>query len=333
MTMRSASGVRELGRSLGQGKHGLIVLLVASILLFSSLALFVRNYASAESSVATISLGGYPYDIDVNPDTNRVYVTTYNRVESNTSNVFVIDGSTNAVVATIWLGEGGVLGVAVNPNTNKIYVVSNHRDISVIDGSTNTIIKNLERPCGTYPSGMQPSGSIGAIDVAVNPNTNMVYVSCIRATRTISPILGYYQSVGYLAVIDGSTDSVKGNITLGPNTWPEPIGVNPNTNRIYVGDIGTSYTYVIDGNTNLLMGIMNTGCRCQGVGVNPNTNRVYFSNFGSNNVTIVDGTTNTAIGSVTVGSETRSVGVYAAANKIYVANSASQTISVIDDNS
>ena len=337
----------------------------------ASFGIFSHN-TFADTVTATKSLGYYPFDIDVNPNTNRIYVTTFNHVTYNSSYAFVIDGATNSVIDKLWAGyDNGFEGVgvnqktnriyvadtsysriaiidgttdaitetiegipyphylAVNPSTNKIYVQSNNQDIFVINSMTNTVSKSF-RACGTYTMDNQPQGNILPVDVAVNPVTNMAYVACVKAIKVMG---GSYQSAAsYVAVIDGATDTVLKNVTLGSsNAWPSGIRVNPDTNRIYVG--GSPSASVIDGNTNLLMSTINAGCGCSGrVGVNPNTNKVYFSDA-SNSLTIVDGATNTVIGSVAVGSNPASVGVNPVTNKIYVANTESQTVSVIDGSS
>ena len=83
--------------------------------------------------------------------------------------VSVIDGASNAVIATIPVG-GGPVDVGVNPNNDRVYVAS-HEDgtVSVIDGSTNTVI-------ATIPLGSGRSN----IWVGVNPGTNRVYVSIAK---------------------------------------------------------------------------------------------------------------------------------------------------------
>lgn len=351
-----------------KSSNGIGLLIAFASISLSSLVLLSPN-AFADQVTATIPLGYYPYDADVNSKTNMVYVTTFNRVNLNSSFAFVIDGSTNKVIAKLWAGyDHSFVGIgvnaktniiyaadnpydrivvidgatnaftttitgipvptnlAVNPSTNKIYVQSNNQDIFVINGKTNATSKSF-RPCGTYTMANFPQGTITPLDVAVNPVTNMAYVSCVKSFKMQG---GTYQSVSaYVAVIDGSTDTVMQNVTLaGNNEWPSGIRVNPDTNRIYVG--GSPSAYVIDGNTNLLIGIINAGCGCEGrVGIDPNTNKVYFSDT-RNNLTIMDGTTNIVIGSVAVGTSPTSIGVNPITDKIYVTNTESQTISVID---
>ena len=61
----------------------------------------------------------------MDPDTHTVYVADRDRVS-------VIDGSTNALTATVPVGKDPG-GVAVDPGTRTVYVVNGDR-VSVIDG-------------------------------------------------------------------------------------------------------------------------------------------------------------------------------------------------------
>ena len=68
------------------------------------------------------------------------------------------------------------------------------------------------------------------IDIAINPNTNRIYVA-IPETKQIQ-------------IIDGFTDQVIKNITIG--SFPSAITINPNTNKLYVISPETDIIYVID---------------------------------------------------------------------------------------
>ena len=69
----------------------------------------------AQTVTATLAAGTTPWAIAVNPVTNTIYV-----VNSNSNNVTVIDGATNAT-ATVTAGSFPD-AIAVNPVTNMIYV-------------------------------------------------------------------------------------------------------------------------------------------------------------------------------------------------------------------
>jgi YVTN family beta-propeller protein len=68
---------------------------VSALLLATGMLVATSLPAAAETVVATVGVGRSPFALGVNPSTNRIYVAN-----ENESTVSVIDGSTNAVVAT-----------------------------------------------------------------------------------------------------------------------------------------------------------------------------------------------------------------------------------------
>jgi YVTN family beta-propeller protein len=90
------------------------------------------------------------------------------------------------------------VNIAVNIRGNTVYV-SNYdsNDISVIDGSTNRLIKNIP------VDGDKPAG------IAFNPISNKVYVSNIGS-----------ETVSVLDVSDINNSRILKNITVNPSTHP-----------------------------------------------------------------------------------------------------------------
>ena len=99
----------------------------------------------ATNSTTTVSVGTDPSAIAVNPVTNKIYIVNTNVYFTNSNNdinnggetgsVTVIDGADNST-ATV---DAGILpcAIAVNPVTNKIYVVNRDSDnVTVIAGTT-----------------------------------------------------------------------------------------------------------------------------------------------------------------------------------------------------
>lgn len=136
--------------------------------------IYVGDYVNGElfvidettnTVVTAISLGTLrgPWAVATNPTINRVYVTNDNFAVNGT--VSVIDSGTNSIVKTITVGKRP-LGVAVNTNTNRVYVTHvDSNDIYVIDGITNTIVNII------------PSGGSGTLGVTVNKETDRVYTA------------------------------------------------------------------------------------------------------------------------------------------------------------
>jgi len=130
------------------------------------------------------------------------------------------------------------------------------------------------------------------------------------------PIVGFSQ----VTVVD----------TIVVGDYPRGVGVNPQTDRIYVANSGSDNVSVIDGSGDSVIATIVVGGHPYGVGVNSQTNRIYVANWGSNNVSVIDGSGDSLIATVGVGYGPYGVGVNPQTNRIYVANSGSDSLSVID---
>jgi YVTN family beta-propeller protein len=168
----------------------------------------------------------------------------------------------------ITVGEGPS-AIAVNPNTNKVYVANKISEtVSVIDGTTDKKIDDI--PVGILPSA-----------IAVNPNTNKVYV---------------LDADGFLSVIDGKNDIHKvSHVHINTDEDPPIIAVNTNRNIIYIGDPGSKILSVIDGkNDKVLPANITIDVPPEAIAVNPNTNKVYVLDV-DGNVMEIDELNHTAL--------------------------------------
>ncbi|MGR3317352.1 MAG: hypothetical protein ACUZ8O_02570 [Candidatus Anammoxibacter sp.] len=237
---------------------------------------------------------------------------------SCSSNVSVIDGVTNEVIATIMV-EDSQMGeslkeISVNPATNRIYVVNSaSNNVSVIDGSTNDVITTIV-----------VDGSIGGI--GVNSTTNRIYVTRFLSNQS------RFVSTRHVIVIDGSTNEVVDIIELEDGAGR--VSVNSITNRIYVAS--GSNVSAIDGLTDKVIATIDVGERLgfvvSGVRVNPVTNQIYVSSSTINSfptvnlISVIDGSTNDVIDTVDLGSSSNGffgilpgrVGINPTTNHIYV---------------
>jgi DNA-binding beta-propeller fold protein YncE len=267
--------------------------------------------------------GNGPDTIGVNEATNKIYVTT-------SGGVLVIDGVTGAVTP-VASNPINLVGLVVNPVTNKIYVADDGVDSStspptnhgcrvlVIDGASNaTTTINV--------------GKASCSKIAVNTVTNKIYVANDPDANTIT-------------VIDGTTNSPTTVPGSGAQYFNENYGiaVDPVTNRIYVPN--TNAVMTIDGATNTATIVSEPGGPIA-LAVNTTTNKVYVplyhavgkcpvvelgsSTFGelgsytSGCLGIMDGATN-ALVSVPIPEQPNAVAndvaVDEATNTIYVASS------------
>ena len=204
--------------------------------------------------------------IDLNPATGDIYLAEASTSRLFPDNSIIVIGSSAAKIAV------GIkpTGVAVNTETNKVYVANSVSDnISVIDGATNAVVATI-----TDPNAVAPVG------VAVNPATGMIYVANSQSNN--------------LTVIDGATDSVKLTIPVG--TSPSAVAVDPQTNFIYVANQGDSHIgdsgniTVINAKTSATSSLSDPNAKNPvAIAVNALANKIYVANYGSSNVTVIDG--------------------------------------------
>src|SRR5664280_2619268 len=237
------------------------------------------------------------------------------------------------VIATVPAGMQP-LSTAVNPVTNKTYVVNNNctnypncasnGTVTVIDGPTND---TLSVSVGYFPN-----------TVAVNSVTNKIYVvnECGNDPNCASN--------GTVTVIDGATLATSSVALAG--YYPFVLAVNPVTNKIYVPgnclsdpscQTPNGTVTVIDGAT-LATAEVTVGRFPNSMAVNSVTNKIYVANqCGSDpscqtpngTVTVIDGAT-LATTNVGVGHDPYGLAVNSVTDRIYVPNYLDGTVSVID---
>lgn len=231
------------------------------------------------------------------------------------------------------------VAVAVNPQTNKIYVVDkSSNNVTAIDGATNST--------NTISTGATP------IALAINPVTNKIYVAnggsntltiidgATNLTSTVgvgnyptgldvNPVTNKIYVADYssnaITVVDGASNATA---TVGVGTHPTPVAVNPVTNKIYVGNRSNGTVSVIDGATNSTLSV-GVGTNPSAIGINRVTNQIYVANYQSGTVSVIDGATNT-VSTVTAGTYPNSLAVDAVHNVVYVSNSGSNSATIID---
>lgn len=154
----------------------------------------------------------------------------------------------------------------------------------------------------------------GSAFVAVNLNTNYVYVSN-EVSNTIS-------------VIDGNTNTKIASIPVGVN--PSGITVNPDTNHIYVANYVDGTVTVIDGNNNTVIDRpIPLDFGLEGITVNPFTNRIYVANAITTTLYVIDGNTASKINEIR-NLSSWNVAVNPNTNKIFVPSYFFNNLSVID---
>src|SRR5215469_9606205 len=165
-----------------------------------------------------------------------------------------------------------IAGVAVNPATNLIYVVSPsfggaNDTLSVVNGSTDQIVRSIPVPVGAYLP-------------AVNLLTDKIYIaSCNNFSDTPSC---------FVTVVNGRKNRVVKQIPITTNEGDGLLGIAVDIlrNKVYVSNATDGVIDIINGYTDTLCGRLGVSDGAPtGLSVNPFLHRLYVP-LGSDEVEI-----------------------------------------------
>jgi YVTN family beta-propeller protein len=174
----------------------------------------------------------YTKDIAIDSKTNTVFIC-------NERGLYIIDGDTDKIVTEFALGKG-LVSIDVDPDTGLVYTADLSADkIYVLDGK-----KALKEPMTPSEAsrmninapGIRIAGSVNGL--SVNTATNAIYV--------------LDNELNHLNIIDGYADKIIK--VLNVNGSPTKMGINENTNMIYLPSHNS--TQVISATTNSSVGMV-----------------------------------------------------------------------------
>jgi gliding motility-associated-like protein len=325
-------------------KKSLLIIFFSAFLFFLLPRLYAQSNQTVNNGGATtaVNLGGAG--------------CAYNWVNSSPSIGLPASGTGN--IASFKATNTGAAPVtatitATPANSGFAYIVSQLKQLSVINTATNLVIANV-------PLSYSPFG------VAVSPDGKYVYITAPANNDVIT--------------IDASTYAVLYNTYTSANYSPQGIAVSPDGNTIYVTNenpdnfAGPGTVDVISATTHTITSTITAGASPLGIAVSPDGSTIYVTNDGSNTVSVInpvagtitatiivgenpdaitvshDGSqlyvsvpdapvsvintaTNTVVSNITVGLESDAIAISPDDNTVYALNEEEQTVSVIDTKS
>jgi DNA-binding beta-propeller fold protein YncE len=296
-----------------------------------------RIYVASESSNAVFAVEGgthtvtgptdvegSPRYVDANPAIDRVYATQY-----ASKSVAVISGASTSVVSRVRL-DGNPLGVEASSATNRVYVAT------VADRDRNGTFSGLSVIDGT-PEGPDENSVIATVPLAnepkavgVNDTTDRIYVT---------------NRDGTVAVVDGESNSLVTVIGVPNPLGLDPtdgVGVDPNTDRIYVSHPATDSVSVIDGapgspTENSVVATVSVGDSPSAVDVSPALDRAYVANSGDKTISVISGTTGGVVATAVLPQlpgdlgAGEGLGVNESTNRLYVTHHQANELYVLED--
>jgi YVTN family beta-propeller protein len=300
----------------------------------------------------TVPVGSSPDGLVFDADTHTLY--TSNQASNSVSVVNTEDcnekitSSCGATVSSVPLGTNAdPQGVAIDAETNSVYVADNGGGISVINGATCNA--NVQSGCAAPIA--QMTDDAGPLALTVDPLTDTVYVANF----------GKYQ-IGNgttVSVLNGAMCNARETsgcqqtpATIGVGQGPAGITVNPATDTVYVANGGVTgngdTVSVINGTT--CNAVMTSGCGStpesitvghspNWIALDPQNGTAYTPNQADNDVSVIDIATCNAVvvsgcsqrtATVPVGSTPWALTVDQALHTVFVANNKDETLSVIN---
>ena len=169
-----------------------------------------------DSAVGQVPISGLAFLAAVNPVTGLVYAAVCTQFSVCTpAYVYVIDPNTQKVVSQVAIDEP--FAIAVNPQTNVVYVTTAQNDLVSINGTTNVVM--ADTPLSAY--------ALSCSSIAINPGDNLVYLSCA----------GYASiGLGTFTIVDGTNNNILNSFVM--KSSPEGVAYDPVDNAVYLAEDG-----------------------------------------------------------------------------------------------
>jgi YVTN family beta-propeller protein len=283
---------------------------------------------------SSIAVGRQPNSIAIDPATNRVYV-----VNAGSGNVSVVDGSSDAVIATVPT-DARPYAIGIDASLHRSYVTNTFSNkITVVEGTNNSaqqlpvgskdfVEVDARRHRAFFISYEDPAltmldaeNKINREDLglshpwglAVDEQHGIVYVTEIGKDTLIA----YHEA-------NGKTDRIP------TGSMPDAVAVDEAASRIYVTNYAGDSVTVIDGATMKPVATVAVGTQPQALAVDPKRHVVLVANTRSNNVTVIDTTRSQSVATIPGGKNPYAVAIDPETGDAYVANYGSHPVTKLD---
>ncbi len=231
-----------------------------------------------------------PFDIEVLPNGQRIYVTSY-----SDDVVRVIDGTNNSPMGDILVGTEPT-GVTALPNSQYVYIMVNGEGFVLALPTSGGTPDTIPVPAPLYATALS-SGEY-------------VYVTSF--------------TTGNVYIIRTSDNSLVDSVDVGGT--PRKIISLPNGENVYVAT-SPSNTYVIRTSDNTIIDTISSGF--SDIAPSSNGEYLYWSSDLGSSVYVVQASNNTFIDTISILGDAVGLCVHPSGQLLYVANNTGDNVSVI----
>ena len=244
---------------------------------------------------------GYPYTTQVSPNwVGPLTYHTYAKPGVYSIRIAVNDtgGQSNYTTWKVDLKEPSTSGIKVGPQPRAVevdakkglvyvYNDSKNGSLSVINGTTNTVVNNIDLG---YKSSLFPSSN--PVSISINPNSSNIYVTNLDPDTDLDPVDDNITTFT-TTVINGTTHRIVTAFNTSLSTPADSLDlivyINPVTNMIYAM---RTQGYTINGGTTLsiINGTTNSLIKTYNIRTDPGNPHLLYGNPLNNMVYLVNGT-------------------------------------------
>ena len=228
-----------------------------------------------------------------------------------------------------------------DPHNDHIFVDNSWSDnITVLNGTTNTIIKSIKVGTDPYSISYNPENrGVGFVN-----GTNCQYYLLNSSNRAIrsgnmnnpysayDPSNGYVYlprtSCSYVSVREKSTNKLIKHITV--ENCPADVAYNPINNYLYVTHMNSDNITVINGTTNTIIKEIPVGTATDDIVYDSFNNYIYALELFCRHVVVINTTTNSVVKNISMQSIPDGIAYDPLNNYIYVGESSTANVSIID---
>ena len=255
----------------------------------------------------------------------------------------------------------GAQGISYDETTDKLYLIHDSNRLSVIDGSTNKLIKDIVINEGAYELDFNKlnnkiyalhtsTGTLTIIDVNNNYSITSIKISNkivknenrvgeIVVNPLTNKIYAILSDSGNITIIDGNNNNIQEKSFRKIDTksffdYGIALGIDVTTNRIFISSPEDDQIIVIDGNTNNIVSkLSNFGSKSMfrpiDIALDPILKRLYVTSH-YNTLYIIDLMKLTLIKEINLVKELNNVNINEKDHFIYIPHPFSNSITIID---